>query len=148
MKHIEGSQKAARRQSEGSQKAATLQPQGSQKAASLQPEGSQKAARRQPEGSHNAHKLQSGHLMEPSPLVCACLCCSAVPIKGKERQQQVGHELAYVKGDGPIHRKLSVYGIRGVLSNHEAACVHVPVQQGLALLHKLGLQATERGGLR
>ena len=66
-----------------------------------------------------------------------------MPIKGKEGQQQVGHELAHVEGDGPIHRKLSVYGVGGVLSDHEAASVHVTMQQGLPLLHKLGLQATE-----
>lgn len=61
-------------------------------------------------------------------------------IQGKEGQQQVGHEFAHIKGNGPIECKLGVYGIGGVLSDHEAACVHVTMQQGLGLFNEFGLQ--------
>lgn len=80
------------------------------------------------------------HLVEPSPLMCACVCSRAVPIQGEEGQQQVGHELAHIESDGPIHGKLGVYGIGCVLSHHEAPCVHVTMQQSLSPLHELGLQ--------
>lgn len=59
-----------------------------------------------------------------------------VPVCGKEGQQKVGRHLAHVEGDGPVGRELGVDGVRGVLGDHPAPRVQVPVQQRLLPLNK------------
>lgn len=82
---------------------------------------------------------KKAYLNQPSPLLCAWLSSSAVAIESKESQQQIGNELAHIKGNGTIHCKFSIYGVCGVLSDHETTSVHVPMQQSLCPLDKLGL---------
>ena len=83
----------------------------------------------------------NSHLEQPLPLLASLLSCCAVPVQSKKCQQQVGQELADVKGHGPVHSKLCVNCVRGVLCDHQAASVHVAVQQCLGFCDELGLQA-------